>query len=85
MDQSMGAPLKYKCESCGKMLHGGTGGIVSGGMEALAHLFKRAKQCPSCGKVFCGDCSIQADKKLGRPEGATDYSCPFCRRAGISG
>jgi hypothetical protein len=40
---SLGAPLEYKCARCGKMLHGGTGGLVSGGMEVLDHLFKRAK------------------------------------------
>jgi hypothetical protein len=40
---SLGAPLEYQCARCGKMLHGGTGGMVSGGMEVLDHLFKRAK------------------------------------------
>jgi len=82
---SLGAPLEYKCALCGKMLHGGTGGIVVGGMEAMEHLFKRAKQCPSCGKIFCGRCSIETDKRLGRPQGAVDYTCPFCRASGIPG
>jgi len=82
---SLGAPLEYKCALCGQMLHGGTGGIVMGGLEVTDHLFKRAKRCPNCGKVFCGKCSIETDNKLGRPAGAVDYTCPFCRTTGIPG
>ena len=82
---SMGVPLEYKCARCGKMLHGGTGALVTGGMEVMEHMFKRAKKCPACGKIFCGKCSIESDKELGRPKGAIDYTCPFCRATGISG
>jgi hypothetical protein len=83
--QSMGAPLEYKCERCGDMLHGGTGGILFGGVEVMEHMFKRAKRCSSCGKIFCGKCSIEADEEFGRPQGAVDYTCPFCRTTGIPG
>jgi DNA-directed RNA polymerase subunit RPC12/RpoP len=83
---SLGAPLEYECARCGTMLHGGTGGIVVGeGMEVIEHLIKRAKQCPSCGKIFCGKCSLEVDEELGKPEGAVDFTCPFCRRTGIPG
>jgi len=82
---SAGAPLEFRCASCGKMLHGGTGGTVLGGIEVVTHMFMRAKRCPCCGKIFCGECSIKADNRLGRPEGAVDYTCPFCRTTGISG
>lgn len=83
--ESLGVPLEYKCALCGKMLHGGSGGMVSGGMEVLQHMFKRAKRCPSCGKIFCGQCSIETDNKQGRPQGAVDFTCPFCRTTGIPG
>jgi hypothetical protein len=82
---SLGAPLEFKCARCGDMLHGGTGHTVSGGMEVLDHIRKRAKRCPSCGKIFCGKCSIEVDQELGRPPGAVDFTCPFCRTTGISG
>lgn len=80
---SMGVPLEYKCERCGQMLHGGSGGTLFGGAEVLGHMFKKAKQCPACGKIFCGNCSIEVDNQIGRPQGAEDYTCPFCRRSGI--
>ena len=80
----MGAPLKYQCASCGKKLHAGTGALLIGGAELIEHISKRGHQCPACLKIFCGDCSIIADKELGRPKGATDFTCPFCREAGIS-
>jgi len=82
---SMGASLEYKCACCGELLHGGSGGIIVGGMGALDHMRKRAKRCPSCSKIFCGKCSIEADDRLGRPQGAIDYTCPFCRTSGIPG
>lgn len=81
---SMGAPLKYQCARCGKRLHAGTGALLVGRTELLEHMSKKALQCPACGKIFCGDCSIQSDKELGRPKGATDFTCPFCRTTGIA-
>lgn len=81
---SMGAPLQYQCTRCGKQLHAGTGQILVGGAELLDHVSKRAHQCPACLKIFCGDCSFQSDKELGRPNEATGYSCPFCRTTGIA-
>jgi uncharacterized protein with PIN domain len=57
--------------------------MLMGGMDVLSHMFKKAKRCPSCGKIFCGKCSIEVDEKLGKPPGAVDFSCPFCRATGI--
>jgi DNA-directed RNA polymerase subunit RPC12/RpoP len=84
-DYSMGAPLQYKCARCGKMLHGGSGMTLFGGMDVLEHILKRAKRCPSCGKIFCGQCSVEVENQLGKPKGAVDFTCPFCRTTGISG
>ena len=83
--QSLGAPLQYKCEMCGQMLHGGTGLTLIGGLSLMDHLAKRAKRCPSCGKFFCGKCSIETEHRMGRPKGAVDFTCPFCGRTGIQG
>src|ERR1043166_3137408 len=80
---SMGAPLQYQCTRCGKRLHAGTGQILVGGAELLDHVFTRVHQCPACLRNFCGDCSLQSDKELGRPNKATSYTCPFCRTTGI--
>jgi hypothetical protein len=82
---SMGTPLTLRCERCNKQLHSGSGGLLIGGADVFSHLLLKAKQCPSCGKIFCGQCSIEVDETLGKPAGASDFSCPFCRRTGISG
>lgn len=37
---SMGASLEYECARCGKMLNGGTGATVIGGMEVMEHCSK---------------------------------------------
>jgi uncharacterized protein with PIN domain len=84
LEFSMGAPLAHTCAKCGKKLHAGTGAIVMGGMEMVEHMARRAMQCPSCRQVFCSGCSLRADEALGRPKGATDFTCPFCRTSGIA-
>ncbi len=81
---SFGAPLEHKCEQCGKALHTGTGLSIAGGMGVLDHIMKRALQCPNCLRIFCGLCSKETDEKLGRPKGATEFVCPFCRTGGIA-
>ena len=80
----MGATLGYACERCGEMPHGETTGIVHRrGTEAVNHMLRRVEQCPSCARIFCRRCSIRADIVTGRPEGAVDFTCPFCRAMGI--
>ncbi len=84
MNYSINVPFQYKCERCGTMLHGSSGGLVTGpAEEVIEYVRKKVKRCPACGKIFCGKCSIEVDKELGRPQGAVDFTCPFCRKTGI--
>ena len=73
-----------KCERCGEKLHVSVDAVYFGPI-ADDPLLKKAKRCPSCGKIFCGNCSIEVDMELGKPEDAVDFNCPFCRTTGIPG
>lgn len=80
--------MSLKCARCGTELHEGSNAIISAQghdniMNVFEYSWKKALRCPKCRKIFCGECSIRVDEELGRPDGAVDYTCPFCRTTGI--
>jgi len=77
-DTSFGAELRFRCSKCGKGAHGGTGAtIIASGKnvsEAMEHVQKRVRHCPTCKAFYCTGCCFDEGKK----SGVHELVCPSC-------
>jgi len=65
-----------QCNLCGKILHGGSGGIVSGPRQQMSnYMLSKAQYCSSCEKAFCLDCCLLSAAKKGK---TSIWECPIC-------
>lgn len=66
----------FQCTMCGKALHGGSGGTVSGSHQQMSnYMLSKAQYCSSCQKAFCLDCCLLSAAKQGR---SSIWECPNC-------
>jgi hypothetical protein len=65
-----------QCSMCGKALHAGSGGIVSGSRGQVSdYMLSKAQYCASCQKAYCLDCCLLSAAKKGR---SSIWECPDC-------